>query len=127
MTGSQRLTIVFGLVIIPIYDMGRVAFQRLLKRKSPFSADKTHIHHLLTRTGMNHTQAAISLYIVHALILFFTFWFREDYNWQGLFAGLTIVVLAIEYPSLLQVRVLLSSLKQLLSKRKILRNNNRFL
>lgn len=127
MTGSQRLTVVFGLVIVPTYDMVRVAVQRLLKRKSPFSADKTHIHHLLTRTGMNHTRAAISLYIVHALILFFTFWFRAHYNWQGILAGLTIVVLAIEYPSLLQVKVFLSNLKQLLTKRNILRNNNRFL
>ncbi len=125
--GPQKLSVILGLIIVPTYDMIRVAIQRVLKKRSPFSADKTHIHHLLTKTGMNHTRAAISLYIVHILILFFTFWFREAYNWRGVFTALTIVVLAIEYPGLLQVKAFISSLKQLLSKRNMMRNNNRFL
>lgn len=126
-SGPQRLNFIVGLIIVPTYDMIRVAIQRLIKRKSPFSADKTHIHHLLTKTGMNHTRAAISIYVVHILILFFIFWFRDDYNWQGLFAGLTIVILAIEYPSLLQAKLFLFRLRQLLSKRNNLINENRFL
>lgn len=126
-SGPQKLNFIVGLIIIPTYDMIRVAIQRMIKKKSPFSADKTHIHHLLTRTGMNHTRAAISLYLVHIMILLFIFWFRDVYNWQGLFAGLTIVILAIEYPSLLQVKIFLNSLKPLNLKRNELRNENRFL
>ena len=127
MTGSNKIVIIFGLVIVPTYDMLRVAIQRVLKRKSPFSADKTHIHHLLTRTGMNHTRAALSLYVVHVLVLISSFGFAYEHDWQGLFAGLTVVVLAIEYPSLLQVRDFIGSLKPLVSDRQKLRNENRFL
>jgi len=126
-TGPQKLTLIVGLVIVPAYDMLRVAIQRLIKGKSPFSADKTHIHHLLTKTGMNHVRAAISLYVVHILILFSIFLFKDNYNWQGIVAGLTIVILAIEYPSMLQVKLFLYSLKSLRSQRQKLRENNRFL
>ncbi len=127
LTGSSKITMIFGLVIVPTYDMLRVSIQRLLKCKSPFSADKTHIHHLLTRTGMNHTKAALSLCLVNTLVLISSFGIAYKYDWQGLFAGLSIVVLAIEYPSLLHVKLFLTNLKSLLSKRQKLHNENRFL
>ncbi len=127
LTGSSKITMIFGLVIVPTYDMLRVSIQRLLKRKSPFLADKTHIHHLLTRTGMNHTRAALILYAVHVLVLLSSLGIAYEYDWQGIFVGLSIVVLAIEYPSLLHVKVFLTSLKSLLSKRQKLRSKNRFL
>jgi UDP-GlcNAc:undecaprenyl-phosphate GlcNAc-1-phosphate transferase len=126
-TGSSKITMIFGLVLVPTYDMLRVSIQRLLKRKSPFSADKTHIHHLLTRTGMKHTRAALSLYVVHVLVLLFSFAFTYEFEWQGILSGLTIVILAIEYPSLLQVKIFLTSLKPLLLKRQELGSENRFL
>ena len=127
LTGPQRLTVVIGLVIVPAYDMMRVAIQRILKRRSPFSADKTHIHHLLTRTGMNHVRASLSLYFVHVIILLFTFWLSAHYYWQGIFAALTIVVLAIEYPSLLQLRDFFGSITRTVDKSTKLQSKNRFL
>ena len=127
LTETSKITMIFGLVIVPTYDMLRVAIHRLLKRKSPFSADKTHIHHLLTKTGMRHMRAAVILYFVHVLVLIFSFGFTYEYDWQGMYACLTIVVLAIEYPGLLQVKVFLTSLKPLLLKRQKLGSENRFL
>ena len=37
------------LFIVPILDMLRLFFERLIKRKSPVSADNNHLHHILSR------------------------------------------------------------------------------
>ena len=39
---------VLGIVLIPVFDTVRVFATRIWMGKSPFSPDKTHIHHLLT-------------------------------------------------------------------------------
>lgn len=48
--------------LIPLLDMTRVFFLRLLKGKSPFAADRSHIHHILLDLGLSHIQVSISLY-----------------------------------------------------------------
>lgn len=127
MTGAQKLTVVFGVVLVPFYDMVRVAIQRVIKKKSPFSADKTHIHHLLTKTGLNHMRASLILYFVHALILFFIFWFSAKYYWEGVFTAITIVVLTIEFSTFLELKVAIGKLFRYNSLRKSIQNENRFL
>lgn len=127
MTGIQKLTVVFGVVIIPACDMVRVVIQRIIKKKSPFSADKTHIHHLLTKTGMNHMKASLTLYFVHALILFFIFRFSSKYYWEGVMMSITIVILTIEFPIFLELRSAIKKLFRYNFRRKNLLNKNRFL
>jgi len=38
---------IFIVLMLPGIDMVRVFFQRILRKKSPFYADRTHLHHLL--------------------------------------------------------------------------------
>ncbi len=38
---------IFIMLMLPGIDMFRVFFQRMLRKKNPFSADRTHLHHLL--------------------------------------------------------------------------------
>ncbi len=47
--------------------------------------------------------------------------------WGGILAAFTIVVLAIEYPSLLQAKAFIISLKQMMFKTRKLKRENRFL
>lgn len=49
----HALLIACTLLIVPIFDLTRVAFARLLNRKSIFHPDKTHIHHLCMRAGFS--------------------------------------------------------------------------
>lgn len=65
---SYALLLVFTLLIIPSFDVIRVAISRLIAGKPIFGADKTHIHHLIMAAGfnMNHT-----LVIIMGLFLFF--------------------------------------------------------
>jgi UDP-N-acetylmuramyl pentapeptide phosphotransferase/UDP-N-acetylglucosamine-1-phosphate transferase len=58
--------IAFSFVSLLLFDLLRVSFSRIFKRKSPFHADNTHIHHLFVRMGMNHN--IISLVIVSYVI-----------------------------------------------------------
>lgn len=60
---------VLGIVLIPVFDTIRVFAIRIWKGKSPFSADRTHIHHLLTNQGFSHVFAVRVICFVHAFIL----------------------------------------------------------
>ncbi len=59
--------IAFSFIALMIFDMLRVAGQRIIKHHSPFRADKTHIHHLLLRIGWPHYSISI---FIGATILF---------------------------------------------------------
>lgn len=59
----------FNLLIIPLFDTMRVFAVRLLKGRSPFTADRNHIHHTLIDIGLTHKQAALTLYGVNLLFI----------------------------------------------------------
>ena len=67
---------VTGLVLIPVFDTLRVFMIRIWKGRSPFAADKTHIHHLLTTQGFSHGFASKLICFVHAFILMEVYWLR---------------------------------------------------
>lgn len=58
-----------GLVMIPVFDTIRVFGMRIWRGKSPFVADRTHIHHLLTNAGISHAMATRIICFIHAVIL----------------------------------------------------------
>jgi UDP-GlcNAc:undecaprenyl-phosphate/decaprenyl-phosphate GlcNAc-1-phosphate transferase len=58
-----------SLLIIPVFDTLRVMFVRLLRRKSPFSADRNHIHHKLLDLGFGHRNICRFLTIAHISII----------------------------------------------------------
>lgn len=62
------ILISFTLILIPVFDLVRVAFERLIHGKGIFTPDKTHIHHLFLATGMTMHRALICIL---ALQLFF--------------------------------------------------------
>jgi len=68
---------VLSIVLIPVFDTLRVFAVRIWNGKSPFSPDKTHIHHLLTNQGFNHAFAAKLICFVHAFVLMEAFWLRN--------------------------------------------------
>jgi len=53
-TASVGTAVAF--LAMPLFDTLRVFISRALKGRSPFSPDKTHIHHLIMRLGYNHGQ-----------------------------------------------------------------------
>ena len=51
---------------VPIIDAGWVIIKRLIEKKSPFDADKTHIHHRFLEAGFNTKQTVIIIYTICA-------------------------------------------------------------
>lgn len=58
---GDALLVSYTLLIVPTFDVVRVALSRLYRGKSIFEADKTHIHHLVMAAGfsMHQTWAII--------------------------------------------------------------------
>jgi UDP-GlcNAc:undecaprenyl-phosphate GlcNAc-1-phosphate transferase len=52
------------LVAIPLMDMVRTMLRRISRHKSPFHADRTHLHHVLTRAGFSSRQALVFIVAV---------------------------------------------------------------
>lgn len=66
-----------ALLIIPLGDTLRVFFLRLIKGKSPFAADKNHIHHVLMRLGLTHRKVALLLAAVNMIFISLAVVFRN--------------------------------------------------
>ncbi len=73
---SAAPAVAIGIIILPLFDTLRVFTTRMLKGKSPFQPDRTHIHHLLLDTGLTHTQATSTLVLVNILFIFLVFFFQ---------------------------------------------------
>lgn len=58
-----------AILILPLFDTLRVFFIRVMKGKSPFHADRLHIHHLLIDIGLSHTQATMVLVVTNILFI----------------------------------------------------------
>jgi len=50
----------FAILMIPLFDTLRVFGLRILDRRSPFSPDRTHVHHFLLDLGFSHKKITIS-------------------------------------------------------------------
>ncbi len=66
---NASLNICFAIVLLPIFDTARLFLVRILKKASPFSADRRHAHHLLLKNGMNHGFASFTIYVSNILII----------------------------------------------------------
>jgi len=49
----------------PVIDTLFVMFKRVKAGRSPFAADKNHLHHRLLRMGLSQEQSVIVIYILH--------------------------------------------------------------
>lgn len=71
---SQRFqiktpTLAMAILIIPLQDLLRVFIVRLAQKKSPFSGDRNHLHHLLMDKGLTQIQTAITLLLFNLLVI----------------------------------------------------------
>ena len=64
--------IVPGILIIPLFDTLSVSIIRLIKKKSPFIADRNHIHYRLVDSGLSHKQATGILCLANLLFIAIT-------------------------------------------------------
>lgn len=72
----NRIAFCLAVLSIPIADTLRVMFFRILHHRSPFSADKNHLHHHFVACGVSYIFTTISEVLLNLLViaLFFIVW-----------------------------------------------------
>ncbi len=65
---ATAVPIVFSLIAIPTLDMLRVSIFRMMKGRSPFAADRSHIHHILLRQGFSTPLICLLLVALEFLL-----------------------------------------------------------
>ncbi|MET3979190.1 UDP-GlcNAc:undecaprenyl-phosphate GlcNAc-1-phosphate transferase [Mucilaginibacter sp. UYP25] len=59
----------FAILMGPIFDTLRVFTLRIIQGKSPFTADRNHIHHRILRLGYTHMQTTLMLGGINILLI----------------------------------------------------------
>ena len=67
--GLSLIAYALAVLCIPLYDTLRVFTMRILRGKSPFRPDKTHLHHLFIDMGFSHLGAALSILIANLSVV----------------------------------------------------------
>jgi UDP-GlcNAc:undecaprenyl-phosphate/decaprenyl-phosphate GlcNAc-1-phosphate transferase len=85
---KRTLVMVIAILILPVADSLRVYMGRIRSGKSPFRADKTHLHHLVIGLGIKHYVASLCIVgMALALILFVIY--------THAFFSLTVIIIAM--------------------------------
>jgi UDP-GlcNAc:undecaprenyl-phosphate/decaprenyl-phosphate GlcNAc-1-phosphate transferase len=87
-------SVVFSILVIPLFDSLRVFILRVKQGKSPFKADRQHIHHRLLQLGCTHLQATAILIAVNLFFIVLSYSLRGiGIIWlMGEILGLAIVM-----------------------------------
>ena len=64
------ILVVIAAVFIPVLDLVWAVIRRLSQGRSPFSADKAHIHHRLLSLGHTHRRTVLVLYLWVSAVAF---------------------------------------------------------
>ncbi|MFT3676656.1 MAG: MraY family glycosyltransferase [Chitinophagaceae bacterium] len=87
---------VLGIVLIPVFDTLRVFAMRIWRGRSPFVADRTHLHHLLTNQGFGHAFTTRVICSIHAFVLLESYLLNGvRQEWLLIFLILFMVVVSL--------------------------------
>lgn len=91
---AAPISAAFATLIIPLADTVRIFILRILRKQSPFTADKNHIHHGLIRLGLSHHSTTILLSCIQLSFITLAVIFRHS-NDNYLLAVIILVATAI--------------------------------
>jgi UDP-GlcNAc:undecaprenyl-phosphate GlcNAc-1-phosphate transferase len=97
--GDAKVVVALLVLGVPIIDTFYAIVRRLSKGRSPFSADRGHIHHRLLDVGLSHTQTVLFIYAICAglgalsLVLSGT---GQLYAFMGAFLVFGVVILVLD-------------------------------
>ena len=81
------------ILFIPLFDMSRVIFIRLIKGNSPFYPDRSHFHYALKKIGLSHQMSVITIYYLDIIVVCLAFYFANITVGLYLFLLSTIFIL----------------------------------
>jgi UDP-GlcNAc:undecaprenyl-phosphate/decaprenyl-phosphate GlcNAc-1-phosphate transferase len=81
----------FAVLMVPLFDTLRVFAIRIFNRRSPFSPDRNHVHHLLLDKGLSHTAITYVCVGINVLFVAFAYFAR---HWDCTLLIFTLVSIA---------------------------------
>jgi UDP-GlcNAc:undecaprenyl-phosphate GlcNAc-1-phosphate transferase len=92
----------FAVLVIPLLDFGLAVVRRLRAGKSPFAADRKHLHHRLLDMGHSHLHAVLIFYAWTAVVAVgclmtyvFPVYLGIDAGWAFVLLGVGFVLCAV--------------------------------
>lgn len=81
--GGNRVAPMVPVIILglPIFDTVRVLVFRIMNRKHPFRADKTHLHHLMIRSGVHPNHVVKVMWLLSSLMSVLSFVLYRFEHW----------------------------------------------
>lgn len=102
----------FAILFVPLFDTLRIFSYRVFHRRSPFSPDKNHVHHLLLEKGCTHPAVTMIAVLFNIIIAVGAFAFKS--------LGITTLLLSLISIGFISISLLIYSNKnarlQLLEK-----------
>ncbi len=82
------------ILAVPLLDMGSVMFVRISQRKSPFTADRQHLHYILRDAGFSASQVVGAMAVLSVVLsLFALFADAHGVPEYAMFAGFVVLLL----------------------------------
>lgn len=67
--GVGLIPFTLAVLAVPVFDTLRVMSARIIRGHSPFSPDKTHLHHLFLELGFSHIGTTVSILSLNFMII----------------------------------------------------------
>ena len=83
--GVSLVALVLAILAVPVFDTLKVMIFRVVKGRSPFHPDKTHLHHLFIELNYSHLITSAIIVTVNALIIvacFVSWKLGASIDWQ---------------------------------------------
>jgi UDP-GlcNAc:undecaprenyl-phosphate/decaprenyl-phosphate GlcNAc-1-phosphate transferase len=108
---GSTASVTMGILIIPLFDTLRVFVLRAANGKSPFEADRIHLHHRLLDLGFSHIKSTIILLSANVFFIVISFLLQDLGNEILLTIILVLAVGLSLLPGLFQKKMQLNSVK----------------
>jgi hypothetical protein len=93
--GTAKVAVALLVLGVPIIDTFWIIVRRLSERRSPFSPDRTHIHHRLLDLGLSHRATVLVIYgmcLVFAVLGLLLSGVNQLYAFLGVFIAFGLVL-----------------------------------
>jgi UDP-GlcNAc:undecaprenyl-phosphate GlcNAc-1-phosphate transferase len=93
--GTAKVAVALLVLGVPIIDTFWIIVRRVTQGRSPFSPDRSHIHHRLLDLGLSHRQTVLVIYglcLVLALLALLLTGVSQLYAFLGVFLAFGLVL-----------------------------------
>lgn len=66
---ENRVLFVTAVLFVPLFDTVRIIIIRILTGRSPFEADRNHLHHILIDSGISHFKSSVLIGMINVIVI----------------------------------------------------------